>query len=233
MSSGLVDVAVFAGAIGLVYYFTKKDKDPKDPGNGGDLPPPISTNPVPVSSPIPVIPVPVSTPIPTNPIPVSSPIPTKPVPVSSPIPVIPVPVSTPIPTKPVPVSSPIPVIPVPVSSPIRTKPVPVSSPIPLKPITVSSPIPITPAPVSLPIPLGPANPVVSKKPVPPVAGSYECPNSPQLFVVPMGVQGENVYSGYRVSPFDDHATPVKIGSYYYWFRQQMDAAFNAKCGTPK
>lgn len=160
-------------------------------------------------------------------------------PVSSPVSTTPAPVSSPIPTTPAPVSSPIPVIPVPVSSPIPVTPAPVSSPIPLKPAPVSSPVPVTPAPISLPIPvvpvpisLNPPNPISLKKPVPPVAGSYECSKSPQLFVVPMGVQGENVYSGYRVSPYDDHASPVKIGNFYYWYRQPVDAAFIAKCGSP-
>ncbi len=179
--SEIIDIALFLGGLGLVYYWI--DKEAK---TGDD---PVQ----------------------------------KPIPVQSP-----------------PVSSPIPVVPVPVSSPIPVTPVPVSSPIPLKPAPVSSPVPVTPAPVSLPIPvvpvpvsLNPPNPISLKKPVPPVAGSYECPNSPQLFVVPMGVQGENVYSGYRVSPYDDHATPVKIGNFFYWYRQAVDAAFIAKCGTPK
>ena len=97
----------------------------------------------------------------------------------------------------------------------------------MTPAPVSSPIPVIPMPISL----NPPNPISLKKPVPPVAGAYECPNSPQLFVVPMGVTGENVYSGYRVSPYDDHATPVKIGNFFYWFRQQADAAFIRMCGS--
>lgn len=160
--------------------------------------------------------------------PLPAPIGLEPAPVSSPIPVVPAPVSSPIPVVPIPVSSPIPLKPVPVSSPIPVKPVPVSSPIPVVPVPVSSPIPVIPSPIRV----NPPNPISLKKPVPPIAGSYQCPRIPQFFVVPMGMQGENVYSGYPISPYDDHATPTKIGNFSYWFRQQVDENFVKQCGTP-